>query len=190
MLLTKEQFNSRLNSEENLSGIVSSDEGSSHLKVIKWGGHSQKERPHYKLDEEQRITIGSLGKIFPTKDVAEMTGVSQDAVRDLRNGKRGSSGYSPELMAAIDERTESTRKSTYDKAMDKLLSSLGFITDAKMENANARELSGIASNLSKVASNLTPKDATASVGKGVTLILYQPKPSKEEHFDVIEVTAE
>lgn len=185
MLLTKEKFNERLNSEGNLLPKDSREED--NVTIVKWGGNSTKERVHYKLTDEQRIEIGSLGRIFPTKDVAELTGVSQDAVRDLRNGKVGSSGFNAELMKEIDARTESVKKATHDVALDKLLKTLEFITEDKMENSNARQLSSIASNLSKVASNLTPKVESNGNGKGVTIVLFQPQPAKETHFEVIDV---
>lgn len=191
MLLTKEKFEERLRSEDNLLNLSPSEApipDESSVKIVKWGGHSTVERKHYKLDDEQRAEIGSLGRIFPTKDVANLTGVSVDCVRDLRNGKQGSSGYSESLMKEIEDRTEQHRKATYDTAMDKLLTSLGFITSDKMENANAKDLSGIAANLSKVANNLTPNLNKEVNGQNIKVILFQPKPMEEKHFEVIEIS--
>lgn len=207
MLLTLEQFTQRLDSEINLInfdavasigarvGKVEEEsqfesepfDATASNKIVKWGGHSTVEREHYKLSEEQRVTIGSLGRCFPVKDVAELTGVSVDAVRDLRNGKKGSSGFDKNLNDAIDKATLAKTKTIQDVAMDKLLHTLGFITDEKLEKAEAREVAGVAANLSKVYSNLQPKETNNNGGNHVQVVLFQPKPLSEKHFDVQEV---
>jgi len=208
MLLTLEQFNQRLDSENNLINstaeanpsdvcvapseveeelLSASEDSSSSTKIVKWGGSSTKERIHYKLSEEQRVTIGSLGRVFPTKDVAELTGVSQDAVRDLRNGKKGSSGYDANLNEAINKATLAKKQTIQDIAMEKLLKTLGFISEDKLEKGSAKDLSSVAANLSKVHSNLEPKVATSDGSPRVQVILFQPKPLSESHFEVVDV---
>lgn len=241
MILTREQFEARLNSPENLMNIdfqnrVSSgresssredsnnnsnsetassganpsprsevgqgevedlsspspeseiiDEDTGEVKIVKWAGHSTTEREHYKLTEEQRVTIGSLGQVFQPKQVAELTGVSVDAVRDLRNGKRGSSGFDPELMKKVNDASAQKRTAVQEKAVDALLASIGLLTEEKMENLGAKDLSAVASNMSKVVSNLEPKDKEGSKGGGVNITIYAPKTMKEEHFEVVKV---
>ncbi len=207
MLLTQEQLNQRLNSQDNLLNLkdstptlstiagneVEADEAGeispevSSAKIIKWGGNSTVPREHYKLNDEQRVTIGALGNTFAPKEVATITGVSVDCVRDLRNGKKGSSGYNQTLAEAVDRLSTQNKKNVQDRAVEKLLSTLGFITEDKVRDLKAMDAAQVASNLSRVVSNLEPKEKASESSARVQVILYQPPPMKETHFEMIEV---
>lgn len=173
-IITKEQLKTR--------------EEASQVKIIKWAGNSHKSREVYNLTNEQAISIGSLGKTFKPKVVAEVTGVSVDCVRDLRNGKRGSSGFKPELQEAVDKAAISKKEQVKELAVDKLLSSLGLLSDEKLENLDGRDLSAAAANISRIVNNLEDKGSNGNGSSTqVNVVLYQPKPLREDHFEVVDI---
>lgn len=172
---------------QNSSSDLEDNFGDKEVTIVKWGGHSKVEREHYKLTHDERVSIGALGQNFPPKDVAELTGVSVDCVRDLRNGKKGSSGYNAELAAQVSSAAGKRREEVSIVAVDKLLESLGVISTEKLQALDAKGASLVASNLSRVVSNMSPKESGDGNKPNIKIVLFQPKPSEEKHFETIEI---
>jgi len=76
-----------------------------------------------------------------------------------------------------------------ERAAEKLLSAMGLITPDKLENSSAKDLAQITNQMSQVVRNISGQVSQGNTGKTakVQIILNQPKESKEDSFDVIEI---
>jgi hypothetical protein len=69
-------------------------------------------------------------------------------------------------------------------ALDKLMESLGLLTEEKVKKSTARDISVVAANMSRVVENVTPKQ----VGGNVQLVLYAPnRVANESDFAIVEI---
>lgn len=71
-----------------------------------------------------------------------------------------------------------------EKAAEKLVQALGLITPEKMEGTKARDLSGIAADMSRILEKTSPKSNSFA---GANIVIYAPNQRKEESYDVIEL---
>lgn len=72
------------------------------------------------------------------------------------------------------------------KTLERLMKSLNLMDDDKMLNLDAKDLAGIAGNLSKVHGNITHKKDSDS-GPRVNITIFAPEQRKESHYSTIEV---
>lgn len=71
------------------------------------------------------------------------------------------------------------------RARNKLMLALSHITDEKLGNAKARDLAGVAKDMSAVVRNMEPEGLKTPSNNGPTFVFYSPQFRKEEHFDVV-----
>ena len=183
MILTQEELDKRINSEGNIAKI----DVSSNVDVKKWQGSEGGRTVNTpNLTGEQRVAIGVIGETMGVQLAADTFGVSIGTVSRITNDdKESHADEQKEIksrVAALDEKIA-------EKAADKLLSALDFLSEEKLANASAKDASAIAANLSKVSLNMrTTHAGRDSSGPKVMIILNQPKPAIESHFDTIEVS--
>ena len=105
----------------------------------------------------------------------------------LRRTQR--SGTDLELKNKINNRLEATKLTIQERAAEKLLGAMGLLTEEKMENSSAKDLAQISNQMSQVVRNITPNSGKEKDdGKSkVQIIIHQPKQSREDLFDCIEV---
>ena len=107
--------------------------------------------------------------------LAKEFGVSQSAVGEIEQGRTKVN------EVAIEEKMNTIA----DKAMDKLLTSLGYMTDDKLDKCKATDLSSIAANMSKVVGNVRGKDSNNGIQ--VNVQVFAPELRHEGNFKTIEV---
>lgn len=124
---------------------------------------------------------GTLAHFDTQKNVARAFGMTQANVGLLENGRERK--RDPELNDRIERNLGIVR----DKALDRLLSSIDLITEDKLESIGAKDLSTVASNLSRVVEKTLPKREESRVNS--QLIVYAPTilNSGEDKYSVIDV---
>ena len=198
MILTKEQVEKRLNSEKNISNLISSTSEDNKVEVIyKDGINNHIGNPGAKhLTERERVAIGVIAHTTGNEAASLLFGVSQSHVADIKYGNRNVDDSNlrirdQNLINQINERLESTKLSIQERAAEKLLGALGLLTEEKLENSSVREIAQVSSQLSQVVRNITGNSNNKETGKqNVKIIVHQPKASREEFFDVVEIGVE
>lgn len=116
--------------------------------------------------------------------VARAFGVSESSVSAYKNGATSTASYhrsDKELKAHMREK----RVEVSDKARMKLMGALDYITDDKLQAAKARDLAGIAKDMSAVIQNMESRE-TEELNQ-TNIIFYSPKPKTEEDYVTIQV---
>lgn len=132
-----------------------------------------------------RPIIGAAGVLSGHKKTAEEFGVSKHVVSIYARGQAPNAAGElpvdrPELKNKVDELVGRAQ----EKAAERLMSALGFITDDKLENVKARDLSGIAADMSRIIEKTSPKSGNSG---GTNIVIYAPNQKSEEAYEVIEV---
>lgn len=191
MILTKEQTEKRLNSEKNIVNINKTQ------VIIKNEVHNLNGRPGVKnLSEEEKISIGVLSHLAGDEIAGEMFGVSTGTAHRLRsanisvnpnsnNGMTSSKNMS--LQEKINARLETTKLTIQERAAEKLLGALGLLDNDKLANSSAKELAQITNQMSQVVRNMTSQNEKSGGKSNVRIVLHQPKPSREDLFDCVEI---
>lgn len=199
MILTKEQSIKRLNSSDNIINkeSIRSEEKSFEVEIK--DGKNKVGRPgSHNLSDSEKVAIGVLANTVGNDVAAELMGVSENTARHLRTGQTTLShgqgtqryGEDQELRNKIEERIESTKLTIHERAAEKLLLSLGALDQEKISNCSAKEAAQIANQMSQVVRNISnngSRDGGNKDGSKVKIIMHQPKSSREESFDVIEI---
>lgn len=134
------------------------------------------------LTDDQRELVGTLANILPAREVAATFGVSDYAVHQAKNGRVNQhGGQDAELQAKLDKNLGRAR----DKALDVLMESLDLMDSGKLEKEDAKSLSTIAANVSRVVEKTLPKDRDAGVR--AQLIVYAPTQVTEARFEIVEL---
>lgn len=122
--------------------------------------------------------IATLGRSKQATQVelAKEFGITQQGVSRIVN--KGTSAVDEAAVTSVLDKVE-------DLALERLMSSLGLITDDKMSKSSAKDLSTIAGNLSKVHSNLKGQGGTN--GPVVNIQIFKPEKRAEHLFQTIDV---
>lgn len=132
------------------------------------------------IGEEHTINGRSAGIAL-----AESFGISHSSESAYANGATSTTSYdkTPNKNHINDAKTRVVKK-----ARNKLFAALNNITNDKLENTKARELAGIAKDMSAVIKNMEPDSPVGKESNGPTFVFFAPLPIREDKFDVIEVT--
>jgi|SRR5215831_350697 len=128
------------------------------------------------LSVEERTEIAIDAKISGRKQetIAQEHGISRQAVAQIHAGL----GLRDESEVA--HAIEIAR----NKALDRLMASLGLLTDDKLSGCKATDLANIAANMSRVVEKTMPdKDRQGNIN----LIVYTPEIRSEKSFEVVEI---
>lgn len=120
-----------------------------------------------------------------SREIQKTFGVSSSTVSAYKTGQTSlnpSSGKDSEL---VDHKAKTIEK-IETQARSKILSALGLLTDDKIDECKARDISGVAKDLSGVIKNLQPETGVTS--QPMQVLIYSPRKSKEEDFDVIDLS--
>lgn len=167
MLIDEKTAEERLNSPNNLAekfGVV-------HKVWNNKGNTGPRGIPQFMKDS---IGILTRSGAMTETEAAKEFGVAPSTSHNYKEGKLGAD------KEAIEQGLVRVR----DKAMDRLMTSLGFITDDKLEKCQAPALSKVASDMSKVIQNTLPKDQQTPQ---IQLTIYTPEIRSEERYPVLEV---
>lgn len=202
MFITKEELDSRLKSNSNLSNILNPDSTSKDqvnkdidtiIEGVVINGHGGKTRHignggKVKGDENVpqifREVIAAQAQFTDQKDLQKSWGLSQGEISHLKNGKVGGEG--------VRETIDKVRGVVRDRLTDKICSKLNSVLDSMTEDKIADEqslktLAMIARNLSGTMQSLEPKKEDKNLSVAVQTIIYAPEQRRTEQYEVLEV---
>lgn len=206
MILSKEQADSRISSQRNLAsrfGKISpspkehssedshSDSSGSSLPSPEDNSQQASSRvdvipmrrpgnPGYQLPKELKTTIAILARSGERQaTLAEEFGTTQGEVSYIERGK--SKGVDESI---VDKKLGEIR----DSALDRLTQAVLGITNDKLANTKAVDLSSIAKNLSITVEKISPRKET-STENTPRIVIYAPQIRDEASFNVVEVSA-
>jgi len=129
-----------------------------------------------------RPIIGAAARFGTIKEAAETFGISTSTAGHLAHG-RVHNGESYTERPEVKSKLDSIVGKAQETAADKLLKALGCITDEKLENAKAGDLSRIDDDMSRVIEKTSDKKEVATA----QILIYAPQGRAEDKYDVIEV---
>jgi predicted transcriptional regulator len=116
-------------------------------------------------------------------ELAADFGISASAVSAYTKGATSTATYNDRPN---EDTIKSARERITKKARSKLLMSLNKMTPETMPT-KARELAGIAKDMSAVIRNIEPPAANVGENGGPTFVIYSPQFKKEEHYQTLVV---
>ena len=176
-MLTEDQILERIKSEDNIANRFNNKPKLDYVHV--------EEKRSVGMPKGQKIVPPSLKnaiallsrtKIDSQHNIGASFGISQPAVSNISTGKTHHDI----------KKVEAQLTQVRDVAMEKLMVTLGLMTDDKLEGVKAIDLSKIASNVSLVVSRTLPKEE-APTNQNIQLLVYSPVVKDESSFEVIEV---
>jgi hypothetical protein len=168
MLTDKKSADARANSSANLlnqlgisHNCVESKEGNVVVLPLHRGGR----KPGVpNVPTNVKEMLGQLAHDTSVKDVSASFEVSTASVNNYKDR--------PEVLDRV-----------HNRAVDRLLSSLGLLTDDKMDKLGAVDLSTVADKMSRVVERTGTR---TSEGTTARLVLYAPRVKEEKEFETIE----
>lgn len=164
MFLTEEQAEKRLHDPTNLA-VRFKDETKFEVRVRRPRG------PALPKGVREEIAVEAMMGISTQDEIAEEYGVSKGVVVDAKK-KYATSIAGKEVIDAAS-----------DRAFDRLMASMGFMTDDKLSGLSAKDLSSVAANMARVVEKTRPKDQDEKV----QLIVYVPEIKTEDQYTVIDI---
>jgi predicted transcriptional regulator len=138
--------------------------------------------PRLSTEERTGIAIeaaisefGFDGRKKTQKEIAAEHGITQVAVAKIKNGTGGTVDNS-----AIEDALEIAR----NKALDRLMTSLGLITDDKISALNAKDISLFAANMARVVEKTIPDRDRQ---QNINLVVYAPELRNEKAYETVEI---
>lgn len=198
MILKKEQIEKRLSSTSNITNPLYSSEKPEVEVIIKDGINNHTGKVGSKnLSEDEKIAIGVIASITDSRTAAGLFGIHPSHANDLKNGNLNSGVNTRirdiELQEKIRERVENTKLTIQERAAEKLLESMGLLSNDKLEKCSAKDLANVSNQMAQVFRNMnsssSPTNMKDSPSK-INIVLHQPRPAKESSFDVIEIGLE
>lgn len=181
MQLTTEEARRRLTSRKNLVNSLPTNGSSAsaaaalavETKVMPSGRSG-----NGKIPDLLKVKLGTLAHFENQRDLAEEFGVSQPVISKAKTGKVGG----PDIQERINTNLGLVR----DKALEKLMSTLGLIDEGKLLDQDAKGLAHVASSLSRVVKDTAPAEIS-SRDTNVQVVVYAPQQRDEKRFEVIDV---
>lgn len=131
---------------------------------------------------EESISNGRQAAV----ELAQQFGISPSSVSAYGVGATSTATYSerPNLPAVNGVKEKIARR-----ARGKLMSAISHITKDKLEAASAKDLAGIAKDMSAVVRTMEPEEPKGPKenNNGPTFVFYAPQFRKEEHYDIVHV---
>jgi hypothetical protein len=115
-------------------------------------------------------------------ELASIFGISPSSASAYAQGATSTSSYSDRPNGPV---INKARERISKSARNKLMMALRHITEDKLEGTKARELAGIAKDMSAVVKNMEEDGPKVPTSNGPTFVFYSPQFRKEEHFEVI-----
>lgn len=185
MFLTEEQLDARLKSESNLANRFSRPDSSGSTQQpqeeVKVPEVIEKQIPHIgrttiSIPIPVRTEIAIRARLGERQEtLAQEFGTCQENVSNIKNGK---------IQGVNEAEVSETISKVRDKALDRLMTSLGLLTDDKLSGCSAKDLSVIASNMGRVVEKTLPKSEAPD---RVMLVVYTPEIKPEKNYNSVEV---
>jgi hypothetical protein len=170
MNITQEQAIKRLENPKNLANRFGNK--ITHVPIQRPG----RAEGSFGLTTEQRSEIAIRSRLGETQtSLAEEFKTTQQNVSQIERGVGGQ---------ISEARVQDALDAARDKALQKLMLSLGLITEDKLQDLNATALSTVARNMATVVERSMPKEDRNS---RINLVLYAPELRKESGFKIVEI---
>lgn len=129
-------------------------------------------------------------KLEGTKDhvLAEAFGVSPSSISAYKNGAVSTKTYN-EPKAELSQFLRVAKQRISKRASKKLNLALSYITDEKLAECKAVELSSVARNLSNVMVNMEQTKDSAAQGNRAQFIFVAPQQKQVSQYEVVEVNS-
>lgn len=195
MKITQEELQRRLNSSSNLVNKIRrpSAAGINSPSILKHEQQDkQQDNEQDKInkrgnDENNRNNAGRKEDIpNAPPSLRLVAGILSHAENNSASVARGLN-LTPGQVRYADKVIEETltEKKVQEIALNRLMDALGLLSLDRIENETPKTVSTIAANLSRIHSNLKPKESGNS--NNMNVILYSPKVKNESDFECIEV---
>lgn len=118
-------------------------------------------------------------------ELAKHFGISPSSTSAYAKGANSTSSYEDRPNAGI---ISNAKQRVSRKARAKLILALNKLSESKLDDAKARDLAGIAKDMSVVMRNMddnTNSNPDSSAKAGPTFVFYSPQIRKEETFDAV-----
>ena len=171
LIVDDEEFELEVARSERVTGIV--------INSHKHGGRGDNDNVSPALREV--IAEDALSGI-PAKEISKAYGVSASSISAYKNGATSTATYhkpQERLASAVDK----TRDKIHRRASSKLLRALTEITDDKLKDSKATDLSTIAANMSRVIEKTSPKESNAIQNN---IIFVSPTQIHRDNYEVID----
>lgn len=181
-IVSDKDFNSEL---DKLSPAQSNGKPIAIIKEVEKGrGNGNKEVPEplRKLIGEESAIQGRASAL----ELAENFGIRPSSVSAYAQGSRSTATYEerPDIQHLNDAKLRVAKR-----ARQKLVLALNSLTKDKISEAKAKDIAGVAKDMSAVIKNMEP-DTPKNNGDGngaPTFIFYCPQFKREEVFEVVNV---
>lgn len=194
MFLTVKQAEERLNSEKNLASRFNKNNdnnndnfGRAIKQPIETYENSQVVSISEKtihlpgkiginLSEEIRTQIAIRARAGESQpSLAREFGVTQANISSIERGN---------TKGINEDQVKKTIDSARDLALERLMQSLGLLTEDKLSGCSAKDLSVIASNMGRVVEKINPKTEQPD---NINFIIYAPELKQEKSYKTIEI---
>ncbi len=115
---------------------------------------------------------------------AREMGVSPSSVSAYTNGATSTTTYHNPDESIINY-VKARKSKVTKKALRVMTAALGHITDKKLMSADAKELSGVAKDMSAIVGHFSDPASVTNNNNGPTFVLYSPQVMKEDSFSAI-----
>jgi len=117
------------------------------------------------------------------QDIADEYGISRDAVNAYKHGATSEATYN-QPNANLLEKVIEVKDNIKTQAQNKLLLAIQSLTDQKISSAKAKDIAGIAKDMSSVIRNVEGPDGPTFNNSKV--LIYSPRLKEEDDYKVIE----
>jgi transposase-like protein len=183
IICSREEANTLIADDRNL---FSRDERNKDIvnyevKEIKHGRGAGKEN----LSDEMRKIIAEDALVSgrTIQEVADEYGISRDAVNAYKHGATSEATYNvpnQELAPHVTQVKDEIKL----KAQNALLTAIQSLTDDKISGSKAKDIAGIAKDMSSVLRNIEPQTSGPVINNKV--LVYSPRVKEEDDYKVIE----
>lgn len=195
MILSTEDTDHRLNHPDNLVNKLSIEDEpnpsvhKSNVTVLPTYTPAGRPKGSEQVPDKMRELIGSLANKASLIDVSESFDISMSTASNYSRGLVQNS-VDPELKARVsanssNSKIKSTSEAAHESALDMLVDTLSALKPKLSSVMKAKDLSKIATDMSRIVSNLTPKEITNQ--NNTQVILFAPKQKQESYYDSAEV---
>jgi predicted transcriptional regulator len=135
------------------------------------------------MEERKEIAAAAIASGLTNDEIAKAFDVSHQAVSSYKHGATSEATYHkkvPELESHVNQ----VKNQISEAAQNKLMTAINLLTDSKIGQAKARDIAGIAKEMSVVLKNMTPEGPLIDNRK---VLVYQPRLKEEDDFVVINL---
>lgn len=175
-------------------GIVSPEDFEQSIKQaeIKPAKIEKKDTPGRKegdknVPEAIRKTIAEEALLGSKSEaLAELFQVSKQSVSAYKNGANSTSTYN-EPNRELANHVNGAKERIISRSSKKLNLALGKLTSDKMDDCSARELAGIAKDMSAIIRNMTPDEEPGGQQNNIQFVVFAPPMKSEEDYNSLQV---